>query len=81
MGDARGTVLLLLQELSLFLALLDDQAQEFVPDENAFAFLLVVLFLDILEEEGLVVLVEVMPAAMFVQPVGITGAQLQHSSI
>ena len=81
MGDARGTVILLLQELSLFLALLDDQAQEFVPDENDFAFFLVGLVLDVLEGEGRVREREVLPGASFVQPVGITGVQLQHSSI
>ena len=78
MADARCTVLLLLQELSLFLALLG-HAQEFVPDENASAFVLLVL--DILEDEHFVVLAEVPPAATIVQPVGIAGAQLQHSSI
>jgi len=78
MGDARGTVLLLLQALSLFLAL---EAQELVPDENPFAFFLVGLVLDVLEGEGRVREREVLPGVFFVQPVGITGVQLQHSSI
>ena len=77
MGDARGTVPLLLQALGLL------KAQKFVPDENPFAFCLVGLVLDVLEGEGRVrgILVEVLPGVFFVQPVGITGVQLQHSSI
>jgi hypothetical protein len=65
----------------LLLALLADQAQEFAPDENAFALFLVVLFLDILEQEGLVVGVEVLPVVIFVHPVGIAGAQLPFKHI
>jgi hypothetical protein len=75
MGDARGTVPLLLQALGLL------KAQKFVPDENPFAFFLVGLVLDVLEGEGRVRIREVLPDVFFVQPVGITGVQLQHSSI
>ena len=79
MADARCTVLLLLQELSLFRALLG-HAQEFVPDENVAA--VGCLVLDILEDERCgAVIAEVPPALTLVHPVGIAGVQLQHSKI